>query len=267
MVDLERKIKLVAVNYLNTKPFLAGLRASSLVKKLDIIEANPSECAELMNSGKADISLIPVASIPNIPSLKIISNYCIGANGAVGSVCLYSACPIAEIETVLLDYQSRTSVALCQLLLKDYWKKEVEFKATSAGYIDEIKGKVAGLVIGDRTFGLNNKMPYCYDLSAAWMDHKGLPFVFANWVCGVALSNEFLAEFDLALSRGMDQMKALAMELQAQFPAQDVYEYFTKKIDYRLDEPKRIALDTFYEDLGLSYKAKYLLPRQQIQSS
>jgi len=236
------------------------------MEKLDIIEANPSDCAELIMKGAVDIALIPVASIPNVPSANIISNYCIGATGKVGSVCLYSECDIDEIETVMLDYQSRASVALCQILFRDYWKKEVEFIPTSAGYINNIKGKTAGLVIGDRSFALNDKMPYCYDLSEAWMAHKKLPFVFACWVSCVSLSTDFLAAFDKAMDLGISQIEALSKKLQPQFPLQDVLEYFSQKIDYRLDEAKRIALQTFYKDMGFDYEASFVLPYQQLHS-
>jgi chorismate dehydratase len=58
---------------------------------------------------------VPVAIIPKMSAYHIVGNYCIGAVGEVASVCLFSDVPINEIETVILDYQSRTSVALLKL--------------------------------------------------------------------------------------------------------------------------------------------------------
>ena len=66
--------------------------------------------------------------IPSLRESHIISNYCIGANGAVETVCLCSDVPISEIASIYLDYQSRTSVALLKILLKEYWGVDPEFK-------------------------------------------------------------------------------------------------------------------------------------------
>ena len=51
---------------------------------------------------------------------QIISDYCIGADGEVDTVCVYSNVPILEIESIALDYQSRTSTELLRLLLNEY---------------------------------------------------------------------------------------------------------------------------------------------------
>ena len=57
----------------------------------------------------------------------LVSDFCIGATEAVASVSLFSEVPMEHIEKVLLDYQSRTSINLAKVLLKHYWKKDVEF--------------------------------------------------------------------------------------------------------------------------------------------
>lgn len=261
---IDQKIKLVAVSYLNTKPMLAGLKQSSIMDQLEIVEANPGACAEKMIKGEADIALIPVATIPNIPESFIISNYCIGAKGKVDSVSLFSEVPLSEIDTVLLDYQSRTSTALCQILLKKYWKQPVVFKPTTPGYIDKINGKTAGLVIGDRSFGLKAKLPYSYDLSEAWLDFTNLPFVFASWISRIKLSDDFLKAFDKALATGLEQRAELAQTLQPNFPQQNVLDYFTQKIDYHFDVTKRLGLNRFYQEMGLSFEPSYHLLGERV---
>ncbi|MEI9959254.1 MAG: MqnA/MqnD/SBP family protein [Ferruginibacter sp.] len=50
-----------------------------------------------------------------------------------------------EIKTVLLDYQSRTSVALLKILLKEYWNISPELIAAEKGFEQTIGGTTAGL--------------------------------------------------------------------------------------------------------------------------
>ena len=92
-------INLTAVSYLNTKPLLYGIFSTGMDNELDIRLDIPSVCAERLRSGQAEIGLVPVAAIAEIPNAQIISDYCIGAVGAVKTVCLYSNVPIEEIET------------------------------------------------------------------------------------------------------------------------------------------------------------------------
>ncbi|MFM9066073.1 MAG: MqnA/MqnD/SBP family protein, partial [Planctomycetota bacterium] len=107
---MQRPVRLSIVSYLNSLPFLHGLQQLSEIEELHISVDIPSACAEKLASGAVDIGLIPVAAIPGIKNAEIFSDYCIACDGKVGSVLLVSEVPIEEIESVLLDYQSRTSV-------------------------------------------------------------------------------------------------------------------------------------------------------------
>ncbi|MFM7725187.1 MAG: menaquinone biosynthetic enzyme MqnA/MqnD family protein, partial [Flavobacteriales bacterium] len=142
-------LRLSIVSYLNSVPFLNGLRRIFSEEELTISLDIPSECAEKLKRGEVEIGLIPVAALPSIPGAVVFSDYCIACDGEVGSVLLFSDKPVQEIRTVLLDYQSRTSVRLVKLLLEHHWKKAVEYLPSSPGYEEQIKGDVAGVVIGD----------------------------------------------------------------------------------------------------------------------
>ncbi len=97
------------------------------------------------------MGLVPVAVIPQLPESRIITDYCIGCNGPVASVCIFSNVPMEQVKRVYLDYQSRTSVQLAKILLKEYWKSEAELVETKGDeYLSQIEGTTAGLVIGDR---------------------------------------------------------------------------------------------------------------------
>lgn len=218
--------------------------------------AIPSECARRLLDGEADIALVPVAVIPELPEAHIISDYCIGADGAVATVCIYGDVPIEEMTSIYLDSHSRTSVMLLRLLLEEYWKLEPELIPAEEGYIDRIKGATGGLVIGDRTIGLDQRFRYVYDLGTIWKNHTGLPFVFAAWVSVKPLEADFLEAFNQALREGMDHLPELQLLLSSPHPDFDLVEYFTHHIDYDLDEPKRAALARFLAYVGAAAGAK-----------
>ena len=91
---------------------------SDILHAIDLSLDIPSVCANKLIENQVDIGLVPVAALLHIKDYHIISNYCIGANGAVDSVFIFSNKPILEIETLQLDAQSNTSNLLSKVLLK-----------------------------------------------------------------------------------------------------------------------------------------------------
>ena len=238
------KIKVAAVSYLNTKPLLYGIRQHEVLKKMDLIEDYPAKIAQMLIDGEVDLGLIPVAVLPKLKEYHIVTDYCIGSDGAVASVCLFSDVPIWEIEKVYLDYQSRTSVRLAQLLLQEYWKKDVAYiDATGEDFRDKISGTTAGVVIGDRALEQRLQSKYIYDLGEAWKAHTGLPFVFAAWIANKQLPDAFLKKFNEANGIGLTQLDNIIA--QNHFASYDLKKYYTQNISYRLDTKKRAGLQLF----------------------
>jgi chorismate dehydratase len=201
--------------------------------------------------GTVDLGLIPVAVLPLLKEKFIVSDYCIGAVGKVASVSLYSNVPLSEITSVLLDYQSRTSVSLVKVLAKNFWKIQPEWVAASENYENTISGTTAAVIIGDRTFGLATKYKYNYDLAEEWQKFTGLPFVFACWVANKELPESFIEEFNQALQIGLDMRSELAIDLQKSNKyATNVEVYLRQNIDYDYDAAKKKGLELF-----LSYQA------------
>ena len=239
-------LKISAVSYLNTIPFIHGLKQSELINTIDLQLDYPSICADKLINGTVDLALVPVVVIPKLRHPYIISDYCIGANGAVDTVCLYSDVPIDKIESIGLDYQSRTSVALLKVLLKEYWKLNPELKKVDVGFEDNIKGKHAALVIGDRAFTLNAKHKFIYDLSAIWKEMTDLPFVFAAWVSNTKLPQDFINTFNKALENGLSNIdKALALEGDSYPNCENPEDYLNNKISYSLDAEKQKGMELF----------------------
>jgi chorismate dehydratase len=236
-----------AVSYLNTKPLLYGIQRSPVLQDIELIIDYPSRIASLLLEDEIDIGLVPVAIIPDMKVWFINGDFCIGSQGPVASVCLFSETPIDRIECVMLDYQSRTSVALVRILLKEYWKVSPRLLDAGVDFRDHIKGTTAGVVIGDRALEQRKISPYIYDLGEAWKNLTGYPFVFAAWISNKALDPEFLKKFNEANKAGLEQIDAVVAENP--YPFFDLHDYFTKHLDYRLDAGKREGLGRFLEYL------------------
>lgn len=241
---MEKIWKVGAVSYLNTKPLLYGiLRSQEVMRKLELTIDYPSRIAQDLIDGDADMGLVPVAIIPRLREYHINGHHCIGTEGEVASVCLFSDVPLEQIHTVLLDYQSRTSVALLKVLLRFHWKLTPAFINTHEDYRAQIKGGTAGLVIGDRALEQRRHSPYIYDLGAAWREFTGLPFVFAAWISNCPIDPAFIRTFDDANAVGLRELEAVVAENP--YPTYDLHTYYTKNINYQLTDAKRKGLELF----------------------
>jgi chorismate dehydratase len=242
------KIKISAVSYLNSKPFLFGIEQAAIREKIDLQLDIPSVCASKLIDNQVDIGLVPVAVIPKLKQHFIISDYCIGAVGKVSSVMLYSEVPLSEIKHVLLDYQSRTSVKLVKVLAQEFWHISPEWVNASENFENKIKGTTAAVIIGDRTFGLQDKYAYAYDLSEEWQKFTSLPFVFACWIANKQLPDVFIVAFNKALKDGIEHRAELIEQLKANTSYKtDVENYLKNSISYTYDSDKKRALSLFLE--------------------
>lgn len=241
------KIRVAAVSYLNTKPLLYGIKRSpELLSQIILTEDYPKKIGEMLISGEADVGLIPVAFIPRIPHWQIVSDYCIGSVGKVETVSLFSDVPVDKIEKVLLDYQSFSSVNLCRVLFKNHWKKEVVFENATAGYIQQISGTTAGVIIGDRVFEQKasaNCQPYIYDLAEEWTKFTKLPFMMAAWIANKKLPEDFTKLFNEANKTGLENIDAVIAENP--YPLYDLKKYFMEDISYEITGDKLKAMQLF----------------------
>jgi len=208
----------------------------------------PALIAKDLITNQVDVGLVPVAAIPEIPHARIISDYGIAADGKVASVCIFSQQPLDTITSVFLDYQSRTSVRLASLLLKKYWKQDVEFLSAPEDYIDRIKGSTAGVIIGDRALKALNRFEYVYDLSEHWKKFTGLPFIFAAWVANKDLPEDFIRRFNEANNLGLNHLDAVIAENP--YPVYDLNKYYRENIHFLLDEEKHKGLHRFLSEIA-----------------
>ncbi len=213
------------------------------MEEIDLQTDYPSNLAKGLAEGSIDMALLPVAAMPRIPGARIVSDWGIASDGDVASVALFSKVPLEAIEAVYLDYQSRSSVRLATLLLKEFWKKDVELLPAPPDYIQNISGTTAGVIIGDRALEQRHNFAYIYDLSQGWKDWTGMPFVFAAWIANKDLPPGFIDRFNAANAEGLTHIDDVVAANP--FPHYDLQTYYRHNIHYHLSPEKLRGLEAF----------------------
>ena len=236
---------IAAVSYLNTVPFIYGI-ASAEHLRTKLLLSPPSGCAQAIAEGKADIALIPVAAIPSIPDIRIITSWCLGASSSVRTVVVVSNEPWQRINRIWLDDHSLSSVMLTRILAREQWKIEPQWnRLNDYSLLEHPAAGDAFLIIGDKVFEWENRFAFRYDLADEWHALTGLPFVFAAWVARSHVSDEAISELDQALAFGVKHIDD-AIRFYGHDDKPYAHEYLTRNIDFVFDPPKRQALALFW---------------------
>lgn len=252
-----RRIRVGAVNYLNTKPLIYQL--STLAPEADLLLDFPSRLADRLAAGELDAALIPSIEFFHDPAYTIVSDACIACRGPVLSVKLFSRVPAERIRTLALDEGSRTSIALVRILLKQRFDVEPELLPLAVGDGLSDSHADAVLLIGDRAIhSPPGEFTAVWDLGDQWCQWAELPFVFAMWV---ARDGTELGNLPAALAEARDLGVAHVEEIAAIESAKlgltrpQCLTYLRDNLHFHLGERERRGLELFYEkaaELGLA---------------
>ena len=246
--------KIIAVSYLNTIPFIYGLRHHANLGA-ELLLAPPATCYQSFVEGKADIALVPAAMVPSLPDAEIITDYCIGAVDKVRTVVVMSNTPIEKVRRIYLDAHSKTSVQLCGFLAKKLWHIEPEWVAMSDyEQLCHAEEGDAFLLIGDKVFDHEGEFSFVYDLAEEWHKATKMPFTFAVWVARKGLSYDVRDELQAAFTYGVEHIYEAILESDYA-DKEYAYDYLTRNIDFLFDIQKHNALKKFW-DYGLKIEPK-----------
>jgi chorismate dehydratase len=244
-------LRISAVSYLNTYPFVYGLLQSGYLEDFRLDLDVPSACATSLATGQSDLALVPVGAIPDFTNPETVSDFCIGAVSNVRTVLLLSDRPLPDIRKITLDGDSRTSVQLVKVLAKNFWKIEPEWQDINAGLAGGEKRYESLVAIGDKTFGLAGKYRYVYDLAGEWIRFTSLPFVFAAWLSLQKMTDAVLDPFNRALEFGVTHIPDALGFFKDKLPhEEDCLSYLQKNISFSLDDKKKEGMKLFLELLG-----------------
>ena len=232
-------ISLAAVEYVNTLPFLYGIKTHIPANLLDIILSDPATCSQLFKQQKADIALVPVGALKHMGEFEIVTDYCIGSDGPVDTVALLSQVELQDIKSISLDSHSRTSASLIKILCKEYWRIYPTFIS------QEAKGNSSSsqLLIGDKVKDLEHEFAFKYDLGEAWKNHTQLPMVFATWIARKSVSSELIKDINLAFQHAITNLYELP--LIGFSDEKNVRNYLTESIHYQFGDREREGMALF----------------------
>ncbi|MFI3289137.1 MAG: menaquinone biosynthesis protein [Rikenellaceae bacterium] len=241
------QIKIAAVSYLNSIAFTYGIESSKLIDA-ELKLAPPVECTALLREREVDMALIPVAAIPSLgEEFEIVTSHCIGASAAVRTVMLMSDERPEDIKRIWLDTHSQSSVKLLAHLAQHHFKISPKWLLLKdMDRVEHPKDGDAFLLIGDKVFDHEGIFEYNFDLAEEWIEHTGLPFVFAAWCAHKDVDREIVADLEDALTWGVEHTFEALRELRPEVEIEEGYRYLTENIDTILDSDKYNAMERFW---------------------
>jgi chorismate dehydratase len=250
-------VRLGAVSYLNVRPLVQGIAGDpSLALRFDV----PSVCATLLADGKIDLGMVPSITYADRPGDRIVPGMCIGSDGPVDSVALYSRKPLGEVRSVALDTSSRTSAALTRILCARAWHIAPAFFPHAPDLDAMLAAADAALLIGDPALFLDHRAAGAEktDLGSAWTTMTGLPFVWAFWSGPAAgpVTADVVRRLEQARDEGVAATDAIAGAYCAGDPPRQTVarRYLREHMRYDLDARALEGLSAYYREayaLGL----------------
>ena len=246
-------IQIGTVPYCNAFPLIHYLPEH--LPSAVISEWVPSAVRQQLAEGKLDLALMPVAELPFLTNGKIISNCCIACNGAVRSVLLFSRKPIEQIQSIALDTASRSSVTVCELLLRHFYRIQPVKQRLEENQNPNDCSTDAFVIIGDRALAYkpSDSWAYRYDIGELWKAKTGLPLVFAAWVgCSPQVDNSaVISALEQSRDQGLQQIEAVFEAKERQgvvFPLdrERILDYYRQAVVYTLGEEEHAGLQCFF---------------------
>jgi chorismate dehydratase len=249
-------LRIAAIQFLNPAPLMWDFEHTPLKEPLltryTIESMLPSECADRLAAGTADIGLVPIAALATTPGLRILPGCTIASKGKVRSLLLVRRArqELNELRNVAADRASRTTLAYARILFHRWGNPDVPFVPMSADLDAMLDRADAAILIGDpalmaleernNRFERTSEELVYHDLAEEWLSLTGLPFVSAVWCAahGKALDESVNEDFVGSRDHGLANIDALAREWARRIPLteQSIRLYLTTNIHYVLDD-------------------------------
>ncbi len=236
------------VSYLNTVPLVWGMTHGEQRGLFDLSFAIPAECADRLESGLADIGIVPAVEL-NRQKLEIIRGAGIACRGPVRSILLISKVPFGRIRKLATDSTSRTSVMLSRVILARKYGVEPEVESLKPHLSAMLENNDAALIIGDAALVLDpSELPFhVLDLGAEWVKMTGLPMVFAVWAARGGFPAQDPKSFLDSMRFGLDHIDDIARSEHAKIGVSQelARTYLENNIVFELGEREYAGLDLY----------------------
>jgi chorismate dehydratase len=245
-------LRIGAVSYLNVRPLVFGLDADPAI---DLRYDVPSVCARLLAAGDIDLGMVPSITWLDRQGDRIVPGLCIGSDGPVGSVALFTRREMRDVRTVALDVSSRTSAALVRIVCRRHFAIDPVFLTQPPDVERMLEVADAALLIGDPALFLDHEARNLrkIDLGELWTDMTGLPFVWAFWSGPAGAATAGVVErLQRAAVEGQQALDAVAEAYCVDRPEwTDVArQYLRVNMRYGIGPREVEALRTYYREVA-----------------
>jgi chorismate dehydratase len=266
----QARLRIAAIRFLNPAPlmwdFEHGPHSEQLAARYQIDWMLPSECADRLAAGTADVGLVPIASLAVNPGLRILPGCTIASKDYVRSLLLVRRAhqPLHEISTVAADTASRTTIAYARILFQRWGNPNAAFIPMGADLDAMLARADAAIVIGDpallaleeraNQFERSGEELEYHDLAHEWHLQSGLRFVSAVWAATPQVDSGALdfiaADFIRSRDHGLAHIDSLAAEWSARVPLEEstIRRYLSENIHYVLDDECVDGMQGFFRD-------------------
>jgi chorismate dehydratase len=267
----QARLRLAAIRFLNPAPLMWDFEHppnnAELATRYEVEYMLPSECADRLLSGAAEIGLIPIATLARNPALRILPGCTIASKQEVRSLLLVRRAKqqLSELRSVAADTASRTTITYARMLFHAWDNPEVRYIPMSADLDVMLTKADAAIVIGDpalmaleertnREERTGEELIY-HDLAAEWEALTGLPFVSAVWGAAPApasgpdfLTPQVLEDFVQSRDHGLANIEQIVAEWARRIPLTEhaIRTYLTRNIHYVLDEECLAGMRGFF---------------------
>lgn len=269
------QLRISIVQYLNTAPLVWGFTNGPLRGKYNLSFTVPSQCAEDLRLGRADVAIIPAIEYQRIPGLAVLPDMTIASKNQVRSLLIVAKKPLGQVQTLALDSSSRSTQVLTRILCAEKWRIAPQFLQAPPDLQEMLQHSEAALIIGDpalrislgiekgswqgragqticqaATLGISrSELLYVYDVVGEWRALTGLPAVLALWavrreLATAELTTDFLASRDFGLAHLGEISYEAAQDLE--LPQSALESYLRNNIDFSLDAENRRGLELYF---------------------
>src|SRR5579864_7600605 len=273
------KLRISIVEFLNTAPLVWGFTDGPLAGKYDLSFAVPSQCAEDLKAGRADVGIIPAIEYQRMQDVVALPGMAVASKNEVRSLLVISKVPIEHAQSFALDTNSRSSVGIARILCRRHWNIAPEFMDMAPDADAMLARADAALIIGDpalrlriRLDELEAKIPsskdlccggedeplvkdvetiFVYDIAQQWREMTGHASVLAIWVARRgAITPEIVADFQASRQYGLARISEIAegAALKLDLPPRALERYLTENIDFSLDDENLAGLNLYFEE-------------------
>jgi chorismate dehydratase len=265
--SISNPIRVAAIDFLTPAPLMWDFEhpplAAALARRYQLHYTLPAQCADELLAARADLGLIPIASLT--PDLALVPGCVIASLDHVLSIQLIvkQTHTLSTVKTIAADTASRSSLAYAEILFRKFLGIQPTFLPAPADPVAMLRNADAAILIGDPALlaledraNIEAQTGPCswHDLAHEWHTRTGLPWVAAVWaVRPDALNSSHITPQqlteDLNNSRihGLANIDNLVHEWTPRIalPPAAIRDYLTRNIQYTLDQDCIRTIQTF----------------------